>query len=96
MWLQTAAQLPLPRVGQSQIQVVATQYQMIAYGNAMKLHFVVFTAADSDQCKVGRSATNVANQDFLPRFHAPVPILGVSVDPGIERRLRFFDQHNPR
>ena len=94
---------------QSQIQVVAAQDQMVADGDAVELNAVcIVTAAgclgvapagagaDANQREVGRAAADIANQNRLARLYPRLPVVAMLVDPGIEGRLRFFDQHDAR
>ena len=81
---------------QGQIEIVAAEDQVIADGHAVELHLAAFAAADADQREVGRAAADVADEDLLARLDKLVPAVAMGIDPGVERRLRLFDQHHPR
>ena len=81
---------------QGKIEIIAAEDQVIADGHAVELHLAAFAAADADQREVGRAAADVADEDFLARLDKLVPAVAMGIDPGIERRLRFFDEHDPR
>ena len=83
--------------GEREVQVVAAQQQVVADRHAVKLQVArLLVLAHADQREVARPPADVANQDFLPRRDPPTPVVRVPVDPGVERRLRFFEQHHPR
>ena len=99
--------LQVPRQGQ--IQVVAAQDQVISDGDAVELNAVLIATAagclgvapagagaDANQREIGCAATDIADQNRLSRLHPRLPVIAVFVDPGIEGRLRFFQQHDPR
>ena len=83
-------------VGQGQIEVVAAQDQVIADCHAVELDLAAVAAADANQGEVGRAAADVADEDLLARLDKLVPAVSMGVDPGIEGRLRFLDQHDTR
>ena len=83
-------------VRQGQIEIIAAEDQVIADGHAVELHLAAFAAADADQREVGRAAADVADENLLTRFDKLVPSVSMGIDPGIERGLRFFDQHDSR
>ncbi len=69
---------------------------MVADGDAVELDLAPFAASDANQREIGRAAADVANQDLLARLDQSVPVVGVGVNPGVEGRLRLFDQHDAR
>ena len=69
---------------------------MIADGDAVKLHLAAFTTTNPDQREVGRAAADIADENLLTRFDKLVPLVSMGIDPGIEGRLWFFDQHHSR
>ena len=82
-------------MGQPQIEVVAAEYQMVAHGHAVELHPLALPSHANER-EVGCAAAAIADQNLLARLDQRVPIVAVLLDPGVERRLRFFDQHNTR
>lgn len=82
--------------GQREIEIVAAQNQMVAYRHAVKLHAIVVALPNANQRKVGRPAANITDQDLLTQVNPFLPVTSVFVNPGVERRLRLFDQCNPR
>ena len=69
---------------------------MLADGHAVELHLAAFAPTHADQCEIGRAAADIADEYFLARLHELVPAVPMSVDPSVERRLRFFDEHDSR
>ena len=94
--IECTAELLLQVPRQGQVLIVAAQDQVIAYGHPVELDLVSFAAPHADQREIGRTAADVADQDLLARLDSLVPISVVGVDPGVEGRLRFFDQHHAR
>ena len=83
-------------MGQGEIEIIAAEDQVIADGHAVELHLAAFAAADADQREVGRAAADVADENLLAWLDKLIPTVPMGVDPGIERRLWFFDEHDPR
>ena len=83
-------------MGQCQVEIVPTENQMLADGDAMKLDFSARLLTSADQCKVTRSTANVAHQNLLAGPDTLLPVSAVLVDPSVESRLRFFNQHDAR
>ena len=81
---------------QRQIKIIAAQQQMIAHRNAMELQTATFPRSHVNQAEVRCAATDVAHQDCLAGRHDLVPFVAVCIHPGIERGLRFFQQHDSR
>ena len=50
--------------------------------------------AHGDQGQVGRAAPDITYQNHVADFNLGAPILVAGIDPGIECRLRFFQQRD--
>ena len=77
------------------VEVVAAEQQVLADGAALEVDAAVLQLAGGDEREVRRAAADVAHQHRLAGPH-PVGPVGVPVHPGVERRLRLLDQHDPR
>jgi hypothetical protein len=82
-------------LGQCQIEIVAAENEVIAYGHAMELHLATLAAPHADQRKIGRAAADIAYQNLLAGFDRVLPIVLMRVNPGVKSGLRFFDQYHP-
>ena len=76
--------------GQREIDVVAAQQNVIADRDAVQREFAV-RLGDGDQREVGGAAADIDDQDEVAHRNALAPI-GMALDPGVEGRLRLFEQ----
>ena len=89
-----AGEPPFDVLGQGQVEVIAPEDQVVAHGHPVKADLAPFAGPDADQREVGRPPADVADQDLLARLDSLVPIVGMRVDPGVERGLGLFDEHH--
>ena len=79
-------------MGQGEVHVVAAHQKMIADGDASQDQFALLFGG-ADQRQIGRSAADVADQQRIAERKRPPPALAGRGQPGIDGRLRFFEQH---
>jgi hypothetical protein len=65
---------------------------VLADSNPLQTKLATFFG-DCDQREVGRTAANVDNENQIADTHLLAPVW-IALDPGIERCLRLFQQHN--
>ena len=78
--------------GQRQIDIVATEQNVLADRGALQLKFTALFG-DGDQSEIGGAAADVDYQDQVSHSHALAPI-GVPLDPGIKGGLRLLEQQH--
>ena len=78
-------------VCESQVHVVATEKNMIPYGYTCQLQIAVLFGY-SDQGEVGRTAAHIDHKDDIPDFDRFPKGVADAVEPGVQRRLWFFEQ----
>ena len=78
--------------GQRQVDVVAAQQDVLAHGHAVQRQLAP-RFRNRDQGEIGGAAADVHYQDQIAHLHALAPV-GVALDPGIEGRLRLFEQRD--
>ncbi len=83
-------QLRFDGAGQREVHVVAAQQDVLADGNAVERQ-LAFALGDGDEREVRGAAADIDHQDQVARVDALAPV-GMALDPGIERRLRLFEQ----
>src|SRR5262249_25971884 len=78
-------------VGQCEIDVVATQHQMIADGHAAESG-PGWRLDDRDQSEAGGAAADVTDQNQLTCPHFLLPAVLVRDDPAVKSRLWLLEQ----
>jgi hypothetical protein len=78
-------------MGQGQVHIVAAHQQMIADGHAPQDQFALFFR-DRDERQVGRAAAHVTDQQRIAQLERLAPLLATVGQPGVDGRLRFFQQ----
>jgi len=86
-------QLALERVGQRQIHVVAPQQDVLAYADALQLQ-ITSDIGHGNQAEVCGTAADVAHQDDVAGRDGIAPLPASLSHPGVERGLRFLQQHD--
>ena len=81
-----AGQTALQMMRQGKIKIVAAEDQVFSHGHAMELHLAAFACANANERKVGRAAAHVAHQNLLACRNQVLPVLTMSVDPGVRTR----------
>jgi len=79
-------------VGQRQIHVVAAQEDMLAHRDAVQFQGTVLLG-DGDQRQIRGATAHVHHQDQIAHLHLLAPVTLGGLDPAVERRLGFFQQH---
>ena len=96
----------LRKLCQSEIDIVASEDQVLPNRDTMQREFIAIglverfvgflrglrSGSDSNQCKVGGPAPNVADKNCFTFFDAFLPVGGVPSQPCIEGCLRLFDR----
>ena len=85
-----SGKLLLDMPGQRQIDIVAAQQNMFADSHALQRQFSSLLG-DRDQREIRGAAADVHHQNQIAHRDALAPI-GMPLDPGVERRLRLFEQ----
>src|SRR5262245_16791098 len=80
-------------VCESEVHVVATQKNMIPDGHTCELQIAVLFGY-SDQGEVGSTASHIDYKDDISDFDRFPEGVADAFDPGIERRLWFFEQRH--
>ena len=83
---------PVTEVRQGQVHVVAAHQDMVADRNTAQ-HQLALLLGDADQRQVGCAAAHVANQQHVTNVELAPPTIAPISQPGIDRRLRLFQQH---
>ncbi len=78
-------------MGQGQVHVVAADQQVISHGHAAQHQFAAFLG-HGHQREVGRAAAHVADQQRIAQLQGPPPAVAAIGQPGIDGRLRLFQQ----
>ncbi len=78
--------------GYREVHVVAAQKQVLADGDALELQLARFLR-NRNQRQVRGPAPDVDNQDQIAGFDS-LPPIWIAVNPGVERRLRFFEDRD--
>ena len=79
-------------MGQGEVHVVAADQQMVADGQPLQDQFALLLG-HADQRQVGGAAADVADQQRIAQREALPPALAAIGQPGIDGRLRLFQQH---
>ena len=79
-------------MGQGQVHVVAAHQQVIADGDSPQ-HQLALLLGGADQRQVGRAAADVADQQRVADRKRSPPALAGRGQPGVDGRLRLFQQH---
>ena len=85
-------QLAFDGAGQREIHVVAAEQDVLADGHAVERQFAI-ALGDGDEREVGGAAADIDDQDQVAGVDALAPV-GVALDPGVEGRLRLFEQNH--
>ena len=83
-------QLLLQMPGQREIDIVASQQDVLAHRHALQRQFSGLLG-NRDQREIRGAAADVHHQNQIAHRHALAPI-GMPLDPGVERGLRLFEQ----
>jgi len=81
----------LERIGKRQIHVVAAQKNVFPDANPLELQRAMIVG-DGNQAEIGGSATNITDQDNVPRTNQVAPFPTCLRDPCVKCRLRFLQQ----
>ena len=84
-------ELCLDRVGEADVHVVAAEEEVFADGDALHGEVAV-CVFDGDQAEVGSAAAEVADEHAVTGLDLVFPSAEFLRSPGVERRLRFFEQ----
>ena len=76
-------------VRQGEVHVVAAEQDVVADRDPIEDELAAFLA-HGDQAEVGGAAADVADQHDVADVHFLAPGVAVRIDPGVERRLRLF------
>ncbi len=89
--LPRVVELLLREIREREVHVVAAEQDVIADRDPFELELSVFL--DGGDCgKVGRPAADVRDQDDVARVEITPPRVAARIDPGVERRLRLFEE----
>ncbi len=83
----------LEQAREREIHVVAAEENVLADGNALQREIAVLFG-HGDQAEIGRAAADVADENQIADTDPAAPFVTHRVEPGIESRLRFFEQRD--
>ena len=83
----------LQQTGQREIHVVAAEQDVLADSDALERELTL-PLRYRDQAEVRGSAADIADQHQIADLDPAPPLVAKRVQPGIERRLRFFEQRD--
>ena len=82
-------------VREREVHVVAAEQEVVAHGDARQLERPALVG-HRDQAEVGGAAADVAHERDVADPHELAPVLGVGLEPVVERRLRLLEQRHVR